>query len=100
MASNFHIHWATDYTINNNTQAIVDSLASLSLGKAYYHSFQSRHYECWYYYCHLRHMMLRTIMDRGHNYKYLNGALPLEKFDETDLPYPFYEEWLKKNNLP
>ena len=45
-------------------------------------------------------MMLRTIMDRGQNYKYLNGALALEKFEETDPLYPFYEEWLKKNNLP
>ena len=25
-------------------------------------------------------------MDRGHNYKYLNGALALEKFEETDPP--------------
>ena len=100
MVSNFHIHWATDYTINNNTQAILDSLVSLCLGKAYYHLFQSGHYECCYYYSHLQHMMLRTIMDRGHNYKYLNGVLALEKFEENDLPYPFYEEWLKKNNLP
>ena len=45
-------------------------------------------------------MILKTIMDRGHNYKYLNGALPLEKFEETDPVYPFYEKWLKKNNLP
>ena len=45
-------------------------------------------------------MMLRTIMDRGHKYKYLNGALALENFEETDPPYPFYEEQFKKNNLP
>ena len=45
-------------------------------------------------------MMLTTIMDREHNYKYLNGALALERFEETDPLYPFYEEWLKKNNLP
>ena len=45
-------------------------------------------------------MILRTIMDRGHNYKCLNGALALEKFEETDPPNPFYEEWLKKNNWP
>ena len=45
-------------------------------------------------------MMLRTIMDKAHNYKYLNDALALEKFEETDPPCPFYEEWLKKNNLP
>ena len=45
-------------------------------------------------------MMLRTIMDRGYNYKYLNGALALDKFEETDPPYPFYEEWLKKNSFP
>ena len=44
--------------------------------------------------------MLRTIMDRGHNYKYLNGALALEEFKEADPPYSFYEESLKKNNLP
>ena len=45
-------------------------------------------------------MMLRTIMDRGHNYKYLNSALTLEKFEENEPPYPFYEEWLKKNHFP
>ena len=45
-------------------------------------------------------MILKTIMDRGHNSKYLNGALPLEKFEETDPLYPFYEKWLKKNKLP
>ena len=39
-------------------------------------------------------------MDRGHNYKYVSGTLALEKFEETDPPYLFYEEWLKKNNLP
>ena len=43
---------------------------------------------------------LKTIMDRGHNYKYLNSALALEEFEEADLLYPFYEEWLQKNNLP
>ena len=36
----------------------------------------------------------------GHNYKYLNGALALAKFEETDPSYPFYQEWLKKNNFP
>ena len=92
LAPGFHIHQATDYTINNNTQAILDSLTSSLLAKGYYHSFQSGHYGCWCYYCHLQHIMLRTIMDRGHNCKYLNGALALEKFEETDPVYPFYEE--------
>ena len=100
LATGFHIHQATDYTINNNAQAILDLLTSLLLSKTYYHSFQLGHYGCWCYYCHLQHMMLRTIMDRGQTYKYLNGALALEKFEETDPPYSFYEEWLKKNNLP
>ena len=100
MAANFHIHWETDYTINNNTQAILDSLTSLSLAKAYYHSFQPGHYGCWCCYCHLQYMMLRTIGDTGHNYKYLNGTLAFEQFEETDLLYPFYGEWLKKNNSP
>ena len=86
MAAGFYIHWATDYIINNNTQAILYSLTSLSLAKAYYDSFQSEHYECWCYYCHLQHIMLRTIMDTGHNFKYLNGALALEKFEEPDPP--------------
>ena len=88
LAANFHIHWAIDYTISNNIQAILDSLTSLSLAKFHYHSFQLGHDGCWCYYCHLQHMMLKTIMDRGH--KYLNGALALEKFEETDPPYPFY----------
>ena len=80
--------------MNNNTQAIVDSLTSLLLAKYYYHSFHSGHYT--YYYCHIQHMMLRKIIDMGHNYKYLNGALALDKFEESDPPYPFYEEWLNK----
>ena len=92
LAANFHINWAIHYTINHNTQAILDSLTSLLLAKACYHSFQSGHYVCWCYYCHLQHMMLRTIMDCGHNCKYLNGALALEKFEETDPLYPIYEE--------
>ena len=45
-------------------------------------------------------MILRTTMDRGDHYKYLNGELNLDNFEETDPSYPFYEEWLRKNNLP
>ena len=99
MAAVFHIHWATDHTINNNTETILDSLTSLSLAKAYYDSFQPVHHGCWCYYYHLQHMILRTTMDRRHNYKYLNGALALNKFEELEPPYPFYEECLRKNNL-
>ena len=39
-------------------------------------------------------------MDRGANYKYLNSALKLDEFENKDSPYLFYEEWLKKGNLP
>ena len=35
-------------------------------------------------------------MDRGDIYKYLNGELKLDEFEEKDSPYPFYEEWLEK----
>ena len=45
-------------------------------------------------------MILRTIMDRGDHYKYLNGELNLDNFEETDPPDPFCEEWLRKNSLP
>ena len=96
LAVGFHIHWATNYTITNSIQAILDSPTSLSLAKAYYNSFQSGHYRCWCYYCHFQHMILRTITDRRHNYKYLKGALALEKFEETDPSYLFYKECLKK----
>ena len=34
-------------------------------------------------------------MDRGDNYKYLNGELKLDESEEKGSPYPFYEEWLK-----
>ena len=34
-------------------------------------------------------------MDRGDNYKYLNGELKLDEFAEKGSLYPFYEEWLK-----
>lgn len=40
-------------------------------------------------------MVLRTIMDRGDNYKYLNGKLKLNEFGEKDSPHPIYEEWLR-----
>ena len=35
-------------------------------------------------------------MDRGDKYTYLNSELKLDKFEEKGSPYPFYEEWLKK----
>ena len=44
-------------------------------------------------------MVLRTIMNRGDNYKYLNGELKLDEFEEKDSPDPFYQEWLRKNNM-
>ena len=34
-------------------------------------------------------------MDRGDNYKYLNGELKLDEFEEKGFPYPLYAEWLK-----
>ena len=40
-------------------------------------------------------MILGTIIDRGDNYKYLNGELKLHEFEEKGSPYPLYEEWLK-----
>ena len=40
-------------------------------------------------------MSFCTIIDRGGNYKYLNGELKLNEFEEKVSPYPFYEEWLK-----
>ena len=39
----FHIHWASDHTINKDTQSILDSLTRLSLTKAYYQLFQADH---------------------------------------------------------
>ena len=43
-------------------------------------------------------MILGTIMDRGDNYKYLNGELKFDEFEEKGSPYPFYEV-VKKQNL-
>ena len=34
-------------------------------------------------------------MDRGDDYKHLNGELKLDEFEQKGSPYPFYEEWLK-----
>ena len=95
----FHITFATDHCINENTQKILDFFTSLSLAKAYYSLFQFDHCGFWCYYCRLEHMVLRTIMNRGDNYKYLNGELKLDEFEEKDSPDPFYEEWLRKNNM-
>ena len=40
-------------------------------------------------------MILHTMTDRGDNYKYLNGELKLDEFEEKGSPYLSYEEWLK-----
>ena len=40
-------------------------------------------------------MILHKIMYRGDHYKYLNGELKLDEFEEKGSPYPLYEEWLK-----
>ena len=40
-------------------------------------------------------MTLRTITDKRDNYKYLNGKLKPDEFEEKGSPYPLYEEWLK-----
>ena len=93
------INFATDHCINENTQKVLDSLTSLPLGKVYYSLFQLDHCGCWCYYCYLKHTVLRTIMDRGGNYKYLNGKLKLDEFEQKDSPHIFYEEWLRKNNI-
>ena len=80
------------------TQIILDSLSRWSLAKAYYSLFQPEHSGCWCYYCHRKHMILRAIIDMRDNYKYLNGKLKLDEFEQKGSPYPFYEEWLKKTN--
>ena len=92
LPAGFHIVWATDCCINKDTQSILDSFASLSLAKAYYSLFQPEHFGCWCCYCHLKHMILHTIMDRGDNYEYLNGELKLDEFEKQGSLYPFYEE--------
>ena len=99
LVAGFHIVWVTDHCMNKETQSILDSLTSLLLAKAYYSLFQPEHFGCLCYYCHLKHMILHTIMDRGDKCKYLNSELKLDKFEEKGSPYPFYEEWLKKHNL-
>ena len=91
----FHIVWATDHCIYKDTQIILDSLTRWSLAKAYYSLFQPERSVCWCYYCHRKHMILRAIIDMGDNYKYLNGKLKLDEFEQKGSPYPFYEEWLK-----
>ena len=89
LVAGFHIVWVTDHCINKGTQSILDSLTSLLLAKAYYSLFQSEHLGCWYYYCHLKHIILCTVMDRGGNFKYLNGELKLDEFEEKVLHIRF-----------
>ena len=96
LVAGFQIVWVTDHCINKDTQSILDSLTSLLLVKTYYSFFQPEHFGRWCYYCHLKHMILRTILDRGDNSKYLNGELKFDESEEKGFPYPFYEEWLKK----
>ena len=90
---------ATDHCINKDTQSILNPLTSLLLAKAYYSLFQHEYFGCWCYYCHLNHMILRTIIERRDNYNYLNSNLKLDEFEQKGCPYPFYEDWLKKRNL-
>ena len=78
--------WATDHCIN--TEKVLWIVFQVCL-------FQPDHFGCWHYYCHLKHMILHTIIDRRDNYKYLNGQLKLDKLEEKGSPYPLYEEWLK-----
>lgn len=99
LTAGFHIAWATNHSINSETQNILDSLTSLSLTKAFYSLFQPEHYGCWFYYCHLKHLVLRTLMDRRDNYCYLTTKTDLNKMGDESAPYPFYEEWLVKNNI-
>lgn len=40
-----------------------------------------------------------VTFSKGDNYKYLNGQLSLENFEEDKPPYPFYEEQLRKKSL-
>ena len=69
------------------------------LAKAYYSLFQPEHFGYWCYYCHLKHMIFRTTLDRGDNYRYFYGEFKLDEFEEKGSPYLFYDEWLKKTQL-
>ena len=100
LVAGFHIAWATHHGINKDTQIILDSLTSLSLAKAYYSLLQPKHFCFLCYYCHLKHMILHTIIDRGDNFKYLTGELKLDEFEEKTSSYLFYEEWLENTTCP
>ena len=67
LAAGFHFAWATDNSINKDMQGIVDSITSFSLANAHYSLFHPGNFGCWCYYCHLQHMILCKIMDRGDN---------------------------------
>ena len=66
------------------------------LAKAYYSLFLPEHFVSWCYYCHLKHMILRTIIDREDNCRYFYSEFKLDEFEEKGSPYLFYDEWLKK----
>ena len=44
-------------------------------------------------------MILRILIKRKDNSRYLNGGSDLDKFEETDPPDTFFEEWLKKKTI-
>ena len=46
LAAGFNIVWATNPSINENTQNILNSLTNLSLANAYYSLFQPDHCGC------------------------------------------------------
>ena len=44
-------------------------------------------------------MILRTIMDREDHYRYVNGELNLDNFEETDPPISFLWRVVKKEQF-
>ena len=95
LRNSFDINYALLDTINSGTETILDSLTDLSLAKVYYYTIQPDYTGCMCYYCTLNYQIRKVLMNGGKNCEYLSGGVTAsENFEETELFYPFHEEWL------
>ena len=92
LEAGFNMHYAVDHVINDETQKTLDSLTSLSVAKIYYATILLEHLGCTCYTCRLNNMLFQTLMKRGGNLYYLQGAARLDHFEDIT-PYPFYGEY-------
>ena len=75
----------------------MESLSGLSLAKAYYYMFQSKHNGCWCFRCKLQNQIMQIMLKRGSNDTYICGAVyGTDRFVEEQEPFSFVDLWHEK----